>query len=201
MTDRLYGDLFSPGTIKLIYIFTDIAWHFLPILIKFGICGQTSIKVPNIKFHVGSRASICRETDGQTNGLTAWYNFSWKQRFYSCLTLANKSKTYLCLHVKCTIFTRFGLSWEIFMKVSNIIFQENPSSMNGTNTCGQKDGRSARLTETITDMTKVTDALRDCAKTPNNGWVCALNVTTCYLYHNNQLDLKNFRSSQVADNF
>jgi len=50
---------------------------------------------------------------------------------------------------------------------------------------GRRDGRSDRLTETRTDLTKVIDALRYYTKAPNNCLDCALNIITRYLYYKN----------------
>jgi len=61
---------------------------------------------------------------------TAWYHFSQSEQFYCKFMLPAKNETYSSLHVKCPIFSQ-----QIFIKVSSIKFQYNPSSGSHADTC------------------------------------------------------------------
>ena len=56
--------------------------------------------------------------------------------------------------------TKSGISPQIFIEVTNIKFQGNPSNGSSADTCEETDGR--------TDMTKATGAFRDYGNAPKN---------------------------------
>jgi hypothetical protein len=56
--------------------------------------------------------------------------------------ITGSNKTLLGLHVQCPILTEFVICPQIFMAVSNITFQVNPSSGSRIDTCGYTYGRT-----------------------------------------------------------
>jgi hypothetical protein len=60
--------------------------------------------------------------------------------------VASNNQTYLCLHVKCSIYLfDFNQIWTFstdFTKVPNIKFKVNPSSGSRVDKCGQTDGQT-----------------------------------------------------------
>jgi hypothetical protein len=73
------------------------------------------------------------------------------------MAIQRRYKTYLGLREKRPILTEFGLFRQIFMKVSNIKFDRNPSSGNWADTCRR------------TDMNKLIGASRDYANASERG--------------------------------
>jgi len=67
ITQCFYGDFMQPTAMNYFGLYVKCL-IFCPILTKFGFCNQMNIKVSSIKLHRnpsnGSRADICRQTDG-----------------------------------------------------------------------------------------------------------------------------------------
>ena len=78
--------------------------------------------------------------------------------------VAGNNNTYAVLHVKCQMFcpisTKFGISWQIFLKKSAISYFTEIHPM----------GPGLIYADRRTDTTKLTSAFRDCANAPENGW-------------------------------
>ena len=73
------------------------------------------------------------------------------QKYFCGKYVTRKNKMYLGLHVNCPIFllfvTKFGVPWQIFLKVSNIKFYRNLSSWNFTDTYWLTDRMADRQGE------------------------------------------------------
>jgi hypothetical protein len=114
---------------------------FCQISTEFGVTRQIFGKVHNTKLR-----------ENPSSGGPDWYIFT------------QEHETLFSLHVKCydifcQISTEFGVSRQIFWKVHNTKFHENPSSWSRTDTSGEMDRRR--------DMAKRIDALGDYANAPN----------------------------------
>jgi len=68
------------------------------------------------------------------------------------------------MRCSCPIFMKLDFSRQFFEKYSDNKFHENPSSGSRVVPCGQAHGR----TDWWKDITKLTVALRNFAKAPNN---------------------------------
>lgn len=74
------------------------------------------------------------------------------------------------MSVFCPILNKIVFCGQIFIKVVNIKFHENPPNESRGNTCGQTDGQ--------TDMAKITGAFCDCVNTPKKNKTYAV-VAIC----------------------
>jgi len=87
----------------------------------------------------GSPVATSREAYTSLVILRVWDHFTRREGFME--TGWGNSKTYLCLQVKCLIFSsrKFWAFSTIFLKVYDIKFHGNPSSGSRADTDGQTD--------------------------------------------------------------